>query len=121
MHIKDYWVKICRRLSLIFNTGCNLNPLYLLLGVADKNIKSISDRKLFNLLTYAACKSILLKWISDKPPTVSEWHEVIFDFLSLEYVTYWSKGKMDVFYQIWTPFFKYVGPRILLQNLGRST
>ncbi len=29
--------------------GDKLNPLYILLGVADKNIKSISDRKLFNL------------------------------------------------------------------------
>lgn len=92
---------ICRRLTLISNIGCDLNPLYLLLGVADKNIKSISNRKLFNLLTYAAHKSILLEWINRRQ---HQWHKVIFDFLSLEYVTYWSKGKMDAFYQIWTTF-----------------
>ncbi len=31
------------------SVGDKLNLLYILLGVADKNIKSISDRKLFNL------------------------------------------------------------------------
>ncbi len=101
VHINAYWVHICRRLSLIFHTQCDLNPLYLLLGVADKNMKSISDGKLFNFLTYAARKSILLKRISDKPLTVSEWHQIIFDFLSLEYLTYCSDGKINVFYLLY--------------------
>ncbi len=101
MYINAYWVQICRRLSLIFHTRCDLNPLYLLLGVADKNMKSISDGKLFNFLTYAARKSILLKRISDKPLTVSEWHQIIFDFLSLEYLTYWSEGKINMFYLLY--------------------
>lgn len=51
---------------LIFNTGCDLNLLYLLLGVTAKNIKNILNRKLFNVLAYAASKSVFLKWISIK-------------------------------------------------------
>ncbi len=44
------------------------------------------------------------KLISDKLPTVSEWLMGIFDFLSLEYFTYGSKGEMDMFYQTWNIF-----------------
>jgi len=75
-------------LSLIFYTRCDLNPLYFLIGADDNKTKFIVQTGycLISLLSYAALNSIFLKCIS----------EVLFEFLSLEYITYLSKGKMDV-------------------------
>lgn len=74
--------------------------------------RGLRDKKWLNVLTYVARKSILLKWICNKPPTVSEWHKVIFKLLRMKYLTYWSRGKIGIFSHIWTLFLNYVGPRI---------
>ena len=111
-HIQDFWAKIVSKLSLFFNEEMVLDPICLLLGAPHPQIKRTNRRKLLFILTYAARKSILLKWISNKSPTLSDWHKVIFSLLPMEYLTYWAKGKIGVFFDIWAPFFDYVGPRI---------
>lgn len=75
-------------------------------------IKGTYRQKWLNVLTYSAWKSILLKWICNKPPTVSEWHKVIFELLPMEYLIYWSRSKTGIFYHIWTPVLDYVWPRM---------
>lgn len=74
-----------------------LDPVCLLLGMPHTQIKGTYRRELLYMLTYAARKSLLLKWISDKPLTLSGWHKIIFNLLPVEYPTYWAKGKIDIF------------------------
>lgn len=47
----------------------------------------LTNQRLYCILTYAARKNILLQWISDKEPTVTGWHKVLFDLVPLEYLT----------------------------------
>lgn len=112
IHIEEYWHKVTDKLSLIFGVNLDPDPQTMLLGLPSPHIKGSDHRRLFNNLTFAARKNILLKWIDNAPPTIIGWHKLIFESIPMEYLTYRIKGKMSIFLKIWTPFFKYTGKRL---------
>lgn len=54
-------------------------------------------------------KYILLKWIDHKAPTIAGRH---FYLIPMEHLTYWSKGVIKVFYEIWPLFLEYISKRL---------
>lgn len=112
IYIEEYWRKITDKLNLIFDVRLDPDPQALLLGLASPHIKGSDQRRLFNILTFAARKNILLKWIDNTPPTIIGWHKLVFELIPMEYLTYRFKCKTPVFFKTWTPFFKYAGKRL---------
>ena len=88
------------------------DPLCLILGLADDKILRNSEKRLFNLLTYAARKNILLSWISEKPPTKKDWHKMIMQCMPLEFLTCLLRSTTDKFYKIWDPYLRFIGPQL---------
>ena len=67
--LRNYWSDIVTELSIIFGVPIELNPMCLLLGLPDSHIINVKHKRLFNLLTFAARKNILLFWIKDAAPS----------------------------------------------------
>ena len=110
--IERYWLSVVRQLNEIFNMEFELDPLYLILGLPDRRIINKSHKRLFNLLTYAARKNILLSWINEKPPTKKEWHKIIMQCMPLEFLTCLLRSTTDTFYKIWDPYLRFIGPQL---------
>ena len=75
--LQNYWYDIVSELSVIFGVSIDLNPVCLLLGFPDAHIVNDKHKRLFNLLTFAARKNILLYWIKDAAPSKKSWHNII--------------------------------------------
>lgn len=112
VHVEEYWRKIIDKLNLIFAVHLDPDPQALLFGLPSPHIKGSDQRRLFNVLTFAARKNTLLKWIDSTPPTIIGWHKLIFELIPMEYLTYRFKCKTPVFFKTWTLFFRYAGKRL---------
>ena len=85
----------------IFNIDLEMDPLSLILGLPSGNVTTVANKRLYNLLTFAARKNILLQWISDKSPSIKGWSQIVFELIPLEHLTCILHTKIDQFYQIW--------------------
>lgn len=63
-----YWFLVLGDMEKIFNMQLDFDPVSLVLGIPNKCIVLSANKKLYNILSFAARKSILLHWISDKSP-----------------------------------------------------
>ena len=109
---RNYWSYIVTELSFIFGVPIELNPICLLLGLPDSHIINVKHKRLFNLLTFAARKNILLFWIKDASPSKKSWHNIIMDCIPCEYITRMLHSKLDAFYDTWNPYLAYIGPTL---------
>ena len=96
----------------VFNTDLGLDPLSLILGLPSGAVSTAANKRLYNLLTFAARKNILLQWISDKSPSVKGWAKIIFELIPLEYLTCILHTKTDKFFKTWQPYLNYRGPDV---------
>ena len=76
----------------------------LLLGLPDGHIIDAKHKRLFNLLTFAARKNILLFWIKEATPSKKSWHNIIMDCIPCEYITCMLHSRLDTFYEVWNPY-----------------
>ena len=116
--LQNYWCDIVTELSAIFSVPIELNPMCLLLGLPDNRLRRVEHKRLFNLLTFAARKNILLFWINDAAPCKKSWHNIIMDFIPCEYITCMLHSKLDTFYKIWDPYLTHIGPTLSAAVLG---
>lgn len=72
----------------------------------------LTNHTLYNILTYAARKKIVLQWIRAKEPTVKGWHKVLFDLIPFEYLTCIVHYKSKQFYEILEPYLNYLDPNV---------
>lgn len=68
--LQRYWALVAGEMEKIFNVHLDLDPVSLLLGIPNGLIDTSAGRKLYNVLTFAARKNILLNWINDKAPSL---------------------------------------------------
>lgn len=108
--LQRYWSDIVCELTSVFSMNIELDPVYLILGIPSKHIKTVAGKRLFNILTFAARKNILLHWVSDKSPSVNGWRKIISELIPLEYLTSIIHTNMDQFYTVWRPYLNYIGP-----------
>ena len=103
--IQTYWMRVLQDLEKIFGVVLHMDPLSLILGYTSQDtFVDANAARLYNILTYAARKNIFLSWISDKPPTKSNWHKIIMECFPLEYLTCLLHSSEGQFMNIWTPY-----------------
>ena len=107
--LQRYWSRVVDELSIIFGVQIDLNPLYLILGFPDVHIDSVKNRRLFNMLTFAARKNILLFWIKDHAPSLQSWHKLVMDCIPNEYISCMLRSSVDSFYKVWDPYLEHIG------------
>ena len=118
-----YWSDIANELSAIFGVSILMDPMCLILGLSDTRITNKKHRRLFNILTFAARKNILLFWIKDAAPTKKAWHNLIMDCIPSEYITCMLRSTVDTFYKVCDPYLNYIGPTLsssILQGFPKS-
>lgn len=87
-----------------------MDPMSLILGLPSDRLKTAVNKRLYNILTFAARKKILLQWVSDKIPSDCGWRKIIFELIPLEYLTSVIHYSVDQFYRVWRPFLDYIRP-----------
>lgn len=65
----------------IFGRHLDMGPMFLILGLPNRNITTAAGRRLYNILIFAARKVILLQWTSDKAPGIQSWSKVVYELL----------------------------------------
>ncbi len=58
--LQRYWFLVLEEMEKIFNMQLDSDPVSLILGIPNKSIVSSAKKKLFNILSFAARKNILL-------------------------------------------------------------
>ncbi len=85
--LQRYWFLVLGEMEKIL-MQFDSDPVSLLLGIPNNCIVSSANKKLFNILSFAVRKNILLNWISDKSPSLKGWHKIFFELIPLEHLTY---------------------------------
>ena len=92
-----------------------MNPVSLLLGHPSQDaIVATCTKRLYDILAYAARKNIFLSWISEKPPSKANWHQIIIECIPLEYLTCLLHSTKGRFMQIWTPYLRFSNTTVAL-------
>ena len=110
--IQRYWSGVLQEIEKILGVDLELDPVSLLLVLPSRQVTSVGKRRLYNILTFAARKNILLQWISDKVPSIKDWHKILFEWVPLEYLTCTLHSKTDQFYKVWEPYLNYLEPEV---------
>ena len=108
--LQRYWVEVISEIERIFHINIGMDPISLILGLPSDCLKTADNKRLYNILTFAARKNILLQWVSDKVPSVCGWRKIIFELIPLEYLTNVIHHSVDQFCRVWRPFLDYIGP-----------
>ena len=101
-----------KELCVIFGVPIELNPMCLLLGLPDGHITNTKHKRLFNLLTFAAKKNVLMFWIKDVAPTKKSWHNLVMECIPTEYISCMLHSSVDAFQKVWLPYLDYIGPTL---------
>lgn len=107
--IQQFWFSIKGELDKIFSIITDCNPLYMLLGMMNNNIKKKCERQLYMMLTFCARKCVLLNWISDKAPSKTQWQRTVLEYISLDFLTSKLNNRENTFHRIWDPYMLYAG------------
>lgn len=106
--IQRFWLGVSEEVSKVLGVSVVPDPASFLLGMSPPVSLDKYKMRLFNFLLFNARKCILLKWISDKAPSVRMWHRTILEYVSLDYLTCIVHNKSGVFHKIWEPFLAYI-------------
>ncbi len=112
VQLQRYWSVIVNELSAIFGVPIHMDLMYLVLVLPDGQITDRNHRRLFNVLTFAAGKNILLFWIKNAASTEISWHNIIMDCIPNEYIMCTLHSKIDIFYKVWDPYLQHIGPTL---------
>ena len=74
--ISRFWSNVAQELSKIFSLKVTKDSGFFILGLPSKTLSlSRSDFTLCDKLLFLARRCILKQWISEKPPTVTQWYK----------------------------------------------
>lgn len=109
--IARFWSNVAQELSKIFSLKVRKDSGLFILSLPSKTLSlSRTDFKLCDKLLFLARRCILKQWISDKPPTVTQWYQEAYKVLPLERLTARMKGDDNWFEGTWSAFLKYLPP-----------
>lgn len=110
--IKKFWNMVGQDINRILFTSLQCDPRCMLLGISNCFINDKYKEKLYKMLTFCARKCILLNWITDKSPSRTQWHKVVIEYISLDYLTCKLHDKDNIFRRTWEPFMSFMGLNI---------
>ena len=110
--ISRFWSNVAQELSKMFSSKVTKDPGLFILGLPSKTLSlSRSNFRLSDKLLFLDRRCILKQWISDRPPTVTQWYQETYKVLPLERLTAQMKGDDSWFERTWSPFLRYL-PRL---------
>ena len=109
--LQRYWSDIVTEMEKTLSVKLEMDPMSLILGLPARFVM-LKNQRLYCILTYAARKNILLRWISDKVPSIKGWHKVLSDMVPLEYLTCVIHSKSNQFFKIWEPYLNFLDPSV---------
>lgn len=114
---------MAQELGKIFSLKVRKDSGLFILGLPSKTLSlSRTDFRLCDKLLCLARRCILKQWISDKPPTVTQWYQETYKVLPLERLTARMKGDDSLFERTWSAFLRYLPPALRdTVNKGRYT
>ena len=107
-------------MTAIFKKLICKDPGQFLLWLPPLNrVMDVKRSKLLNKLLLLTRKCILFNWISEKPPSVTQWYKEIFRVFPMERLSAKLKGNDDTFMDIWRPLMDYL-PKDLSEIIQRG-
>lgn len=85
---------------------CCFEYMVTLLQINIKRCFSYFSKK---FLSFCARKCILLNWLSEKAHSITLWHMVVPEHVSLDFLNCASLSKDVRFHRMWDPFLTYMG------------
>lgn len=108
-YISRFWTQVAKIISEVIEVEVKKDPSVFLVGLPSKVLQLPAPRyTLLEKLLISARKCILLNWIEERPPTVTQWYKEIFSILPHERLMALAKGKESLFNKIWSPFIDYL-------------
>ena len=108
-YIQQFWSTIIQQFSIIFKCHLHLGARTCLLGLNEELPAGFRNRDLLDILLHCARKCIMVLWISDKAPTLTQWQQTVLSIIPFEAVSTAMKDKPFLFYRTWDPFLDYLG------------
>lgn len=112
VHINKFWGDVLKEINVIVGETVSISPLFCILGMDPPDI-STTKLTLVNILLFCARRCILLKWVSEESPNVTQWINGVLEFMPLEALSFYLKEEPYKFDKIWGPFMTYLGPNCL--------
>lgn len=103
-HILQFWESVIDKLRLIFRYQLQLGARTCLLGLNDELPDNFRNRDLLHILLHCARKCIMVLWISDRVPSLSQWTQTIISIIPMEAFSTALKNKPFLFHRTWDPF-----------------
>lgn len=107
--IQQFWMGVSRELEKIFSCTLQLGPESCLLGMNRELPLKSQGTCLLQILLHCARKCILVCWITDRAPSITQWINMARSLVPYEAFSTALKDKPFKFYKIWDPFFNYLG------------
>ena len=108
-----FWRAVCTEVATSVAQQVSVNPLMCLLGKIPVSLKK--NEEVVQSLLMMARKAIMVKWIMDDPPTVTQWKSLISEVLTLVKLGHYVDGRTHLFLQKWEKPLERLG---LDHNLG---
>ena len=112
-YIHDFWNAVLKEINDILGQTVNISPLSCILGLHNPSNISPNLLKLLKILLFCARRCILLTWVSEEPPSITQWISSVLVFMPLEALSFYLREEPFHFYKVWSPFIAYLGPESL--------
>uniref|UniRef100_A0A3B3HSL8 Reverse transcriptase domain-containing protein n=1 Tax=Oryzias latipes TaxID=8090 RepID=A0A3B3HSL8_ORYLA len=107
--ISKFWRNVAKELTSILLKTIKLDPALFLLNISSKKLPvTAAELILLKKLLLLARRCVLLQWIREKPPTVTQWYKEMFQIFPMEHLSASLRGNDDDFYRIWQPLLNYL-------------
>lgn len=96
--LKNFWTTIQAELCSIFKMQMTVNWDKLLFGFLYTVDTNKETKSIFGMLSLAARKAITKKWLIPNPPTLDDWHHIVYAMFNMERITF-QKRLQKVYFE----------------------
>uniref|UniRef100_A0AAY4AMN0 Reverse transcriptase zinc-binding domain-containing protein n=1 Tax=Denticeps clupeoides TaxID=299321 RepID=A0AAY4AMN0_9TELE len=115
--ISRFWNFVAHEISTILKIKLKADPGLFLLGLPSKRQATslkldAKSYRLLDKLLLVARKCILIRWIKNTPPSVTQWYREIFAVLPHERLAAVLRDNINSFQNVWSPFLDHLSPNV---------
>lgn len=99
--IQGFWVEVMDLLSAILGYTVPLTPDICLFGILDEEVWQHYTRTFLRESLFLARKAIALRWMGDRPPSLSQWRTLVNSVIPYNSTVYKSRGCPSKFGKVW--------------------
>ena len=106
-HIKNFWKEISHFINQSISVDLPLLPVVFILGIYPSNVNNY-ESAFIDMCSLQAKLMIALSWKNVKRPSLAQWFRGMLSCSSMEKISLFVKGKLNIYEKVWGPFLKYV-------------